>query len=649
MKLKSFQVLNFQSVIDSGEIGVDDVACLVGKNEAGKSALLKALYRMNPVRKGDGNFSVTDDYPRSEVTAYEAKLKKLPGQHGAVVKATYYLEPEDVALITTVFGEKFLKKPEVCLTKTYGNSRSFNMDVDNSEAVKHLTANIPKDAQKKVKGNEQPSELVTLLAASSGQPAVDSLIAFLKKLGDKPFEHYVWNTLLMEHEPRYLYFDEYYQMLGCENIEALLQRKSADQLKPSDEPLLGLVELAGIDLQEMLNAQRTQDIKNKLEGTGVHLTKQILPYWSQNRHLQLKFDVRVAKPSDPEGMTQGHNLWGEVYDTKQYASTALGSRSKGFVWFFSFIAWYSQVKESGNKTILLLDEPGLTLHGRAQGDLLRYFEKELKDNNQLIYSTHSPFMVDPDRFDRVRIVQNLSVEHDDPPKGKEGTRYVPDVLDATDDSLFPLQGALGYDIHQTLFVGPNCLLVEGPGDLLFLQAIASELGRRKREGLSEKWTVTPVGGSSKIPTFVRLLNNQKGMKVATLIDIQKSDEKMIESLYKGNLLKKAHVHTFADFTGTKEADIEDMFDASFYLDLVNAEYGKALQAPLEEKDFKSKAPRIVVRIEQHLKDQPMKVGEFGHFRPARYMAENLATVAPRLSDDSLKRFEAVFTKLNKLL
>ena len=63
-----------------------------------------------------------------------------------------------------------------------------------------------------------------------------------------------------------------------------------------------------------------------------------------------------------------------------------------------------------NKLILLLDEPGLSLHAKAQADLLRYFEEELKPNHQLIYTTHSPFMVDPTHFERVRIVQNLSIE-----------------------------------------------------------------------------------------------------------------------------------------------------------------------------------------------------------------------------------------------
>lgn len=133
-------------------------------------------------------------------------------------------------------------------------------------------------------------------------------------------------------------------------------------------------------------------------------------------------------------------------------TTELGSRSRGFVWFFSFLAWYSDVRRSTGSLVLLLDEPGLTLHAKAQQDLLRYFETELKDQHQLIYTTHSPFMVDPEHFERVRIVQDKSIEAEGEVDEGEGTKVLVDIFAASPDSLFPLQGALGYELHQTLFV-----------------------------------------------------------------------------------------------------------------------------------------------------------------------------------------------------
>ena len=103
-----------------------------------------------------------------------------------------------------------------------------------------------------------------------------------------------------------------------------------------------------------------------------------MKYWSQNAFLEMRFDIRPGLPNDPEGMKTGTNLWCHVYNSRQKVRTLLGNRSRGFIWFFSFLAWYSQHKRKGIPLILLLDEPALFLHGTAQKDLLRYLEDESK-------------------------------------------------------------------------------------------------------------------------------------------------------------------------------------------------------------------------------------------------------------------------------
>ena len=88
------------------------------------------------------------------------------------------------------------------------------------------------------------------------------------------------------------------------------------------------------------------------------------------------------------------------------------------------------------------------LHASAQGDLLKYIETGLKPHHQVIYTTHSPFMVDAKNFDRVRIVRDRSMEEDNPlPEDERGTKVFTDILEADSDSLFPLQGALGEVRH----------------------------------------------------------------------------------------------------------------------------------------------------------------------------------------------------------
>jgi hypothetical protein len=301
--------------------------------------------------------------------------------------------------------------------------------------------------------------------------------------------------------------------------------------------------------------------------------------------------------------------------------------------------------------VLLLDEPGLSLHGKAQEDLLNYFEAEIVTNpkHQLLYTTHSPFMVDSKHFDRVRIVQDKGIDSKDQlPREEDGTKVFTDVLEAGPDSLFPLQGALGYEIYQTLFIGPNSLVVEGASDLLYIQTVSGILQSKGCVGLDSRWTITPVGGADKVPTFVALIGSQKNLKIATLIDIQKSHQQMIENLFKKKLLERSRVLTFGDFTGKAEADIEDMFDEGLYLQLVNDEFSSALRSKIEPKDLLSQSPRILRRLEDYFNRNPLNGGaKFNHYRPARFFAEQASNL--KISELVLDRFEKAFKAVNALL
>lgn len=268
----------------------------------------------------------------------------------------------------------------------------------------YLTAEGKKHEQAVAKATEEANKLedeaekgaaleATKARAETGQAkALRARVTELVGAAKGAWSTYVWNEFLEDTFPKFLYFDEYYQMTGHDNVQALKKRKESGHLEEPEHPLLGLIELARLDLDALLNVSRTQELKNKLQGASNYLTSQILKYWSQNKHHRMPFDVRPALPDDPEGMTSGINIWGEVEDTKHLASTGLGTRSRRFVWFFSFLAWYSAVKKKDEPLILLLDEPGLSLHGKAQEDLLRYFEREIVSNpkHQLIYTTHSP-------------------------------------------------------------------------------------------------------------------------------------------------------------------------------------------------------------------------------------------------------------------
>ncbi len=652
MKLKSVRVTNYKCVRDTGPFEITGITCLVGKNEAGKTAILEALYRLNPVVPTQGNFNVDDDYPRADLEDYRFEVESGQKPHDRVVQAVFSMDDEDIKDLRDKLGARILNETDLTLSKGYENSVQVSLNVSERTAVKGLLANaqLPPDIEEALSDCNTIKELDESLEAQTGNPSRElrTLISRILKTG---LPQYIYDEYIRSKVPKLLFFDEYYQMGGQVNIQQLLQRKKANQLLDSDRPLLGLIELARLDVDQLHSPTNTEVLVSRLEGASNHLNKQVLKYWSQNKHLEIKFDIRSALPGDPEDMRTGTNLWGRVHNSRHKVSTLLGRRSRGFVWFFSFLAWFSQQKKRNEPIILLLDEPGLILHAKAQEDILRFMEEELKPSHQVIYTTHSPFMVDPSRFDRVRIVEDKSMDAEQPlSPEREGTKVFVDVLETSEDSLFPLQGALGYELYQTLFIGPNSLVVEGVSDLLYIQTISSLLEMDGCEGLDSHWTITPVGGSDKVPTFVALIGAQKGMKVVTLIDIQKKDAQSIENLYKRKLLKKKNVITYGDFTGSTEADIEDMFDVNFYLELVNAEYQNDLSNPITEVGLISQAPRVLTRIEKYLQSNPLaNDAKFNHYRPARYFAENSSSVSSRLSSETLDRFEKAFRTLNALL
>ncbi len=385
MRLSSVQVTEFKSVKDSETFSIGDVTCLVGRNESGKTALLQALYRLNPIIESHGHFDVTEDYPRSTEEDYQQAIERKERRPARVVDARFTLDAQELAPVIAAFGKDVLTSPTLALTKGYDNQLQHWVFTDEEAAGRSLLQKAGLDeALKKEKiewkkltdlasaletrATAQNQAFTTAQASANALPDADAkakalddalvlkettaaqtlrqTLATINKLG---LGAYIIDTYLKAGVPKFLYFDEYYQMEGQLNIEQLKQRQASNNLLDSDRPMLGLIDLARLNLDQLISTNRTEALLNKLEGTSNHLTKQVLKYWSQNRHLSVRFDVRPAKPQDPPGMQQGTNLWGLVYDSVHMATTRLGTRSKGFVWFFSFLAWFSQQRKTSTK------------------------------------------------------------------------------------------------------------------------------------------------------------------------------------------------------------------------------------------------------------------------------------------------------------
>ena len=238
-------------------------------------------------------------------------------------------------------------------------------------------------------------------------------------------------------------------------------------LEEQHKVFLALLSMIGSDISDLEELQQHEQLIASLEGAQNQITREIFRYWSQNKHLKVQFKFDKALPNDPAPFNSGWILRTRIENTRHGVTTKFDERSAGFVWFFSFLIWFNQIKEQfGDNLIILLDEPGLSLHAKAQADLLRYIEERLAPTYQVIYTTHSPFMIDPKNLLRARTVEDVVIPADPKDAASDeqdlGTKVGDQVLSVDKDTVFPLQACLGYEITQTLFIGAKSLLVEGP-------------------------------------------------------------------------------------------------------------------------------------------------------------------------------------------
>ncbi|WP_334082528.1 ATP-dependent nuclease, partial [Helicobacter typhlonius] len=250
------------------------------------------------------------------------------------------------------------------------------MGIDNIEAIDNIIKELQ---QEKEKHNELIEKLETLKE-------------FYHNECDwrNPISEYIMRVWIKPNLPKFLYYDEYYSLPSRVSIQKLQQeRLEAEELKTAQ----ALFELANIDIETLIKSNDFEDFQAELEATESAITDELFKFWDTNKNLQIEFKIDKVSDSANRQILE-HILDIRVKNTDKRVSLPLNKRSKGFNWFFSFLVWFKKIQEDKNaQYILLLDEPGLNLHAMAQENLLNFLE-ELSKQYQIIYTTHSPFMID---------------------------------------------------------------------------------------------------------------------------------------------------------------------------------------------------------------------------------------------------------------
>ena len=405
MRLLSVRIQDFRCIEDSTEFPITDVTCLVGKNESGKTAILKALYKLDPDVESKRRFEPATDYPKRKWRPEQP----IPASPPAIT-TKWKLDAADVAALEKQFGAGIITEHSFAITKGYNSDNgNFMIKTDEAAATRQLIAEL--------KLSEEERALSGGFDLKSIQKAVTEakeVGASQQKLLDTFKQRYpngVHSAVVQEVyklAPTFLYFDNYLTLPGTVSVDALIARNAQNQLTDNDRVFLSVLALAGTSLEKVHGSGTYEELNSKLRAVSNQVTDQIFKYWSQNKHLDVDMRLDAARSGDPAPFNSGWIFRTRIDNRRHRADTSFDERSSGFVWFFSFLVWFNQLKQTyGNNLVILLDEPGLTLHARAQADLLRYINEQLRPHYQVIYTTHSPFMIDADNLLSARTVEDV--------------------------------------------------------------------------------------------------------------------------------------------------------------------------------------------------------------------------------------------------
>ena len=670
MELKEVTIQYYRSIYDSGPIDVAKSTALVGRNESGKSNILQALYSLNP-DTGITELDKSAFFPR------HMELKDC-SDSTEIIHSRWKLNRDEKIALAKVFppAKKFIwvyierdyegrqyvlfpEAPEINfpLTQIRMVISKFIAKLEAQLDEREEETSEPlKEALEALKGIiSHPNNYIKWAAAATEiiatlrQLLVDAGIELSKEQSTRiRHSESIINTISVEatqrqnartwianHMPTFVFLDVYPQITGSMKISEYLARISNEESTSTDANFAKMCKVADLNLEKLNELQdKSQKATRKrlANEAGTKLTNEIQRLW-KDKKLQVRFDL------------DGDLISTFISDPNESGNIdiELDERSRGFQWFFSFYLTLAADTNHGSATnaILLLDEPGLYLHANSQRDLLRLIETGFE--NQILYTTHSPFMVPIRTLETIRTVTFDK---------KMGTR-VSNNLTAKGDAktLFPLQAALGYDLTQTLFVGPKNLVVEGIIDFSILSSVSEYLSEQKgKVCLRPDIVITPGGGSQKILYMVLLLMSQK-VNVVVLLDHEPGALHARDNLTRKTLIsRKEVIFVSAAFKKSTppECDIEDLLDEGIYEKLVMESHDGELKK-LKGKKFRttSKSPRIAKKFQEDFNLNELK---FNKSLPMWLLVKKLYNNPDEvMTSETMDRFSALFEVVNSTM
>lgn len=594
MRLYSFQIQNFKSIMNTGECKISDIDNIVvfaGQNESGKSSVLEAL----------------DFFANGPSDKFE-KFEKRQGTDMTSVKCTFLIGKSDMEYLERDFKDyeeisNFLKKKKkVSILRKFENKKDSGLSIDESFFEDFPEFEEEETEEETTAPGTPPDQTATTQATDTNDR--DSL---MEKLSEA----------IIEVIPTISLYNSFEDLLPSEI--ALTELKNSKAVKDFEK-------VFDVKLNDLAEITDARERKIKIKEIESKATDDFNQFWSQKissvtgaNKYRFLIEVNDAEPKKIIFMIEGED------QTPLY----LEQKSMGFRWFSAFhLRLRALMKESedyeyeenDNNIVILIDEPGQNLHDTAQKDVKNILNETAKKEIQILYSTHNPNLIgnvntNEIEYTRIRIVTNHP---------KQGTKVfnVPQFIARKDgcsiDALSPIRTAMGLNSAGTIFDKNKLnVVVEGITDNYYLTAFRELLEK------DERLHFIPVCGVDNVKSMVGLLIGW-GMNYKAVFD---DDPKQGRKAY--NNLKNYY---FEGDDNTAHEHILKIKDCNGIEDIFSQpDFEKILGRELEDSEKKQSNSQIVKKSGKELVARQF----------LEYVRKNPIDRV-ELNQDSIKKIEEVF-------
>lgn len=612
MKLTSYCVYNFRSIKESGWVECSNRTTLVGVNESGKTNMLLALWKFNPVR--EGKIDVLHDMPVTVLSEFRNQKENIK-----FISVKFEIDKIDLEELSEITGKTIQKLSSITVSRYYDE----HYEIEGLEECEYLEQVLEDEGKDK---NSSIEEAIIQIMPK---------FVYYSNYGNLSSKIYLPHALKWINGEKVQGIDT-----NIEQVRTLRVLFDFVKLDPKEIMELGkdpkVVAMqrnrsaTEATKEEIMKAEKDKEERSiLLQSAGNFLTKEFKNWWKQGEY-------RFRFEADGDYF----RIW--VSDSSRQQEVPLELRSTGLQWFLSFYLIFLMESQKENESaVLLLDEAGLTLHPLAQKDLIVFFDS-LSVNNQIINTTHSPFIIDSTNIDLCKVVY---VDAEGYTVVSSDLRQGADKLN--EKSVYAVHAAMGLGVSDVLLNGCQVIIVEGPADQYYLNGIKTFLIKEKQFTPNKELVFMPSGGVRGIAGIVSMVSSKIEDMPYVILDSDESGEaaknKLLSSLYKGN---EGRIIEINEFVAKEKAEIEDIIPYKYQKRSIDRLFNKVEDVYFEDKYNQDKS--IVNQVEEFANGNNVELPKGWKVDVAKDVKKQLTILKKTdIEQEYIDIWKKLFAKFNK--